>query len=210
MEISFYGANCVTITTRQARFMFDDNLAALGGAEVTKNNDVALFTAIPHGLPKHETKLIIDGPGEYEIGDVSVQGIAARAHMDIPGQYTASMYKLVSEDVRLLVVGHIYPELSEAQLEQIGSIDVMLVPVGGNGYTLDAIGALSLIKKIEPKLIIPTHYNARGLRFEVPQQSLEEALKGLSMERKETVAKLRLKALDLTTDVTQLVVLERQ
>jgi len=84
----------------------------------------------------------------------------------------------------------------------------MFVPVGGNGYTLDAIGALKLIKKIEPKLVIPTHYDDSGLKFPVPQQTLEEALKSLAMEPKETVTKLRLKSGELG-DVTQLIVLEK-
>jgi len=83
----------------------------------------------------------------------------------------------------------------------------MFVPVGGHGYTLDAVGALKLIKKIEPKLVIPTHYDDKALTFSVPQQSLEEAIKALGMEPKETVAKLKLKQSEMS-DVTQLIVLE--
>jgi L-ascorbate metabolism protein UlaG (beta-lactamase superfamily) len=118
------------------------------------------------------------------------------------------MYKMVFEDFTMLVTGHIYPELSDAQLETIGMIDVMCVPVGGNGYTLDGIGALKLIKKVEPKIVVPTHYEDGGLSFPVPQQSLEQALKSLAMEPKETIAKLRIKHEDLA-DMTQLIVLER-
>ena len=73
---------------------------------------------------------------------------------------------------------------------------------------LDGIGALKLVKKIEPKLVVPTHYEDGGLKFPVPQQSLEQALKALAMEPKETTQKLRLKPGDLA-DLTQLMVLER-
>ena len=210
MDVSFHGANCVSITTRGARFIFDDNLEAIGGNNAIKTGDVALFTANPHVSPKNETKLTIDGPGEYEIGDISVQGIAARAHTDTQDQNTATIYKLTGDDVRLLIVGHIYPELGGAQLEQIGMVDVMLVPVGGNGYTLDTEGALSLIKKIEPKLVVPTHYDDSKLKFEVPQQPLDEVIKGLAMEPRESTAKLHLKPTDFAVDVTQLQVLEKQ
>lgn len=206
MEIQFYGANCLSIGSKQVRLVIDDNLAELGGKTVAKEGDVALFTAT-HTSPAQPPKLVIDQPGEYEVSGVSIYGIAARAHVDTEGQKTTTMYKVVLEDMSLLVTGHIFPELSDAQLEAIGMVDVMFVPVGGNGYTLDAIGALKLIKKIEPKLVVPTYYDDPKLTFPVPEQSLDQALKALAMEPKETVAKLRLKPGDLG-DVTQLIVLE--
>lgn len=206
MDIQFHGANCVTLTTKHARVVVDDNLADLGAKSVAKAGDVALFTTA-HGDPTQPAKIVIDQPGEYEVSEVSIYGIAARAHMDEEGKNTATMYKLIADDQKILIVGHVYPELSDAQLETIGMVDVMFVPVGGNGYTLDSIGALKLIKKVEPKLVIPTHYDANGLSFVVPQQTLQDALKGLSMEPKETAAKLKLKLADLA-DTTQLMILE--
>ena len=65
-----------------------------------------------------------------------------------------------------------------------------------------------MIKKVEPKLVIPTHYDAGKLNFPVPQQSLADALRTLAMEPKETVSKLKVKSSDLG-DVTQLVVVEQ-
>jgi L-ascorbate metabolism protein UlaG (beta-lactamase superfamily) len=86
-------------------------------------------------------------------------------------------------------------------------IDVLITPVGGNGYTLDPVGALSIIKKIEPKIVIPTHYADKALQYPVPQQSLEDALKALAMEPKQAASKLRVKPADLS-DTTQLIVLD--
>ncbi len=207
MDIQFYGANCLRLTTKNANIIIDDNLADLGLSSVTKTGDIALFTG-SHGEPDTEVKLLIDYPGEYEVSNVSIRGVPARAHIDEDG-LNAVIYKLVADDFRVVVLGHIYPELSDEQLEAIGMVDVLFVPVGGNGYTLDATGALKLIKKIEPKLVIPTHYADSKLKYPVPQQPLQEALKALAMEPKETVTKLKLKPADLT-DTTQLIVLERQ
>jgi len=207
MDIQFYGANCISIGTKHARLIVDDNLADLGAKPVTKEGDVVLFSTA-HQESSLPAKLVINQPGEYEVSGVFVYGIAARAHMDEDKAKTATMYKIVGEDLSILVTGHIYPELSDAQLEAIGMVDVMIVPVGGNGYTLDAIGALKLIKKIEPKIIIPTHYDDEKLTFPVPQQSLADAVKTLAMEPKEPIAKLRLKPADVL-DNMQLIVLER-
>jgi len=208
MEAQFYGANCIVINSKHARLVIDDNLTALGAKSVARDGDVALFTS-SHDEPSKAVKLAIDQPGEYEVSGVSIHGIAARAHVDEEGSKTATIYKLVADDdTSILITGHIYPELTDAQLESIGMVDIMFVPVGGNGYTLDPVGALKLIKKIEPKLIVPTHYDDSSLKFPVPQQDLEQVLKSLAMEPKEKVAKFKLKAGELD-DVTQLLILEK-
>ena len=87
-------------------------------------------------------------------------------------------------------------------------VDVMVVPVGGNGYTLDAGGALQLIKTIEPKVVVPVHYADAALKYPVEQQSLETALKNMGMEVRETTSKFRYKPAE-TGATTQLVVLAR-
>ena len=208
MELQFYGANCLRITTKKAKIVIDDNLTDLGQKPTIKAGDIALFTGA-HGATPAETQLTIDQPGEYEVSEVSVKGIAARANMDEEGKQSATMYRLEADDVRVGVVGHIFPELSDAQLEALGTIDVLIIPVGNSGYTMDATGALNLIKEIEPKLVIPTHYEEKGLKYPVPQVSLEEALKGLAMEPRETVAKLKIKQADFG-ETTELIVLEKQ
>lgn len=205
MDIQFYGANCIGVTHKGGRIVIDDNLADLGAKSITKADDVALFTG-PHG--DSQARLTFDGPGEYEVADTSVIGIAARAHIDEPGTKNATMFKLVTGEQSILITGHIYPELSETQLETIGLVDVLIVPVGGSGYTVDPVGALKLIKDIEPKLVVPVHYTDKALKFPVPQQDLAAALKELAMEPKETVTKLKIKRDDLS-DVTQLVLLEK-
>lgn len=208
MELQYHGANCVKVTVKKATLVIDDTLAELGLKSVSRAGDIALFTG-PHGTAAADAKLIIDQPGEYEVSDVSIQGIAARAHMDAEGLPLSTIFRVVAEDIRLVVMGHIYPELNDAQLEAIGTVDVLVIPVGGNGYTMDGIGALSLIKKLEPKIVIPTHFADKEVNYPVPQQELDEALKSLAMEPKEYVARLKIKPIDLT-DTTQLVVLERQ
>ena len=207
MDLQYFGANCVMLSNRDVRLVVDDNLVAHGGKTVLKADDIALFTGTePAGLPA--TKITIDRPGEYEVSNVSITGIPARAHMDEAGKYSATMYKVEVGDMRFLFTGHIYPELTEDQLETIGLVDVMVVPVGGNGYTLDGVGALKLIKDVEPKLVVPTHYDEKGLKFEVPQQTLEQAIHSLGMEVKETTPKLKLKPADIA-EITELIVVER-
>ena len=207
MDVQFYGANCLVLSGKQVRIVVDDNLEELGAKSISKGGDLALYTT-PIEHPNKTAKISIDQPGEYEVSGISIYGIAARAHMDEEGQKSATVYKIILDDTNVLVIGHIYPELSDSQLEVIGMVDIMIVPVGGNGYTLDGIGALKLIKKVEPKVVTPTHYDDPGLNFPMPQQTLEQALKALAMEPKLTTARLRLKAGEIG-DAQQLIVLEK-
>ncbi len=208
MDVQFYGANCVTVSVGGARVVIDDTLADMGGKAIAKAGDVVLYTQA-HGNAPEGAKLMIDRPGEYEVSDISIYGIQMRSHMDEDKQHSTTMYKLIAKDIRVLVTGHIFPKLKESDFEQIGTVDVMIVPVGGNGYTLDPTGALELVKEVEPKLVIPTYYADDKLSYPMPAQTLEQALQTLGMEPKERTGKLRLKPGGAFDDTTQLVVLEK-
>jgi hypothetical protein len=206
MDIQFYGANCLVLFNKHTRVVIDDNLTSLGAKSVAKDGDICLFTGEP-GAVAGKPKLVIDMPGEYEASGVSIFGLQTRSHMDESGKKSAVLYKLNWGDTRVLVTGHVFPKFTDDQLESIGIVDIMFVPVGGNGYTLDAAGALQLIKAVEPKLVVPTHYADPTLKYEVPQAELSDALHTLGMEPKETVSKLQFKPAEVT-DTTQLIVLE--
>ena len=60
------------------------------------------------------------------------------------------MYRIEAGDIRAALLGNIYEKLDEDQLEALGVIDVLIIPVGGNGYTLDPTGAAKLVRQIEP------------------------------------------------------------
>lgn len=208
MELEYYGGNCLKITAKKATIVVDDNLSALGSRSIIKPQDIALYTN-GNIEQSRETQFVIDMPGEYEISDVSIIGVSARAHIDEPGVRSATIYRLTINDIRIAMVGHIYPELTDDELETIGTVDVLVIPVGGNGFTLDGLGALKIIKKMEPSIIIPTNYADKALKYEVPATDLETALKSLSMEPAETVDKLKIKSREFS-DTAQLIVLERQ
>lgn len=207
MEFQYFGGNCIKLTTKKATFVFDDTVAAIGGKAVAKEGDILLYTDVTSEPAKKHFS--INSPGEYEVAEVTVYGVAARRHIDEVGINRSVMYKIDNDDLRVAIIGNIYPDLNEEQLEGLGMVDVLILPVGGNGLTVDPVGALQLIKKIEPKIIIPTHYADDGLQYPVPQRSLAEALKELAMEPARTEAKFKLKPTDIPEHM-QLVVLEKQ
>src|SRR5581483_7154151 len=198
MELSFYGANCLRLTTKKATIVVDDNLADVGLKSVTKADDISLRTSKKLVPAAKESKFSADLPGEYEISGAVIHGVAARAHMDKEDEKTGVIYTVEADELKVALIGHIYPELSDEQLEQIGLVDVAVIPVGNSGYTMDGVGALKIVKALEPKVVIPTHYADKAVNYEVPQVDLAEALKGLAMEPAETLDKYKPKPADLT------------
>lgn len=209
MEFQYYGGNIVRITTKHAAITIDDAAEDLGLRSPMKAGDIALYTGA-HGEPPVSPKIVIDQPGEYEVSHISLQGIGMRAHMDEETARSATMFKLTADDMKVLITGHIYPELSEDQLESIGLIDIMIIPVGGSGYTLDGVGALKVIKDVDPKIVIPVHYADKSVKYPVPQQEISEVLHALGMEASDTLPKLKLKPSDLIEGGKRLIILERQ
>ena len=208
MDIQFYGANCISINYKATRLVIDDNLDSLGAKSISKSGDVLLNTAKTVQKLSIEPKIVIDCPGEYEVADISILGIPARSHIDQEGTFNTTMYKISAGEITCLITGHIYPQLGEEQQEIINMVDVLVLPVGGHGFTLDPEGALTVIKELEPKLIIPTHFADDKLHYPIPQLELETVVKDLGMEPQTTVGKLHLKPSDFD-DVTRLVVLTK-
>lgn len=192
MEIKYYGGNCIKITSKKNSIVVDDAVK-LGLKSIVTDKDIYLLTDKRTADRADKAYFSIDSAGEYEVADVSIHGVPARSHLDEDKTLNATMYRVIVDDVRIAIVGHIHPDLSEEQLEDLGTIDILVVPIGGNGYTLDGIGAQKVIRKIEPKVVIPTHYDSKTLKYEVPQTPLEDALTALAMEPAETLDTFKVK-----------------
>ncbi len=196
MQIDFFGANCLRIKANSTTLVFDDNLGSLGGKSITGAKDVVCLTNNQLVSRPESARIVFDTPGNYEISDILIDAVRVDSYGG--GDYPYStIYKVMCEDINLAIVGHIKPSLTDEQLEELGLVDVLFIPVGGNGYTLDAVGALRVTKSIDPKLVIPTHYQQKGLEFEVPQQSYEEFVKLIANEAEVVKGSFKLKKNDL-------------
>lgn len=205
MDIQYFGANCVRLSDKKASVVVDDNLSDLGLKRISKPEDISVTTLNTGN--SEVARFSVNGPGEYEISEVSIMGIPARAHIDEAGK-RATIYKIQMQVFNIGIIGHIHSDLSEEQLEELGIVDVLIIPVGGNGYTLDANAAAHLIKKIEPKIVIPTHYADSAVKYEVPQADLSLFMKEMGITEYEEADSLKVKESELG-EKTRVVVLNR-
>lgn len=100
---------------------------------------------------------VIDGPGEYEIKDVFITGVRTY-HDDERGARDGhnTVYVIHIDDLVFCHLGDLGHPLSSDQVDQIGAIDVLMVPAGGR--SLSVARAAEVISQLEPGLVVPMHY----------------------------------------------------
>ena len=206
-DIEYKGGNGVVIATKKTTALIDPKLSLVGLKDLSIKDAVEIATEERFATNNKDAQLLIEGPGEYELGDFSIRGISAIRHLDTEDtEPISTIYRLEIGDVRIGILGNIAAKLEEVQLESLGVVDILIIPVGGGGYTLDATSAATLVRSIDPKVVVPTHYAGSGLKYEVPQDTLETFVKELGAPV-ETVAKYKVKAasaLPLTLTIVEI------
>ena len=153
--------------------------------------------------------LVLDWPGEYEKNEVHIHGYPSY-HDKVQGAERGEnvIFKIEAENLTILHCGDIGHLLDDSVTEEIGSIDILMIPVGGI-FTITAEEAVKVINEIEPSIVIPMHYNRPEL-LPVTYSSLSPLdvfLKEIGAEGTEPIEKLTIKKEDIVPEETKVVVL---
>ena len=179
MEITWYGRACFRLRGRDATVITDPCPPSTGF--VAGKHDVDLLT-MSHAHADHSyTRSITAGltltrPGEYEFHDLLVSGV--RTFHDGSGGSERGeniVFTIEVDGVHVCHLGDLGHLLSEEQITEIGPVDVLLVPVGGN-FTISPSEAGEVVSQISPKLVIPMHYAVNGASTDLqgPEKFLNE------------------------------------
>lgn len=216
MQILWKGHACFQIITsrrkgEQVKIVIDPYDASIGLQLSPMETDIGLIT---HEHYDHNnikalkgTPFLITGPGEYEAKDVFVQGISS-FHDTTEGKDRGqnTIYVVEAEGIRLCHLGDLgQTELTAEQVETIGNIDILFIPVGGV-YTITAKEAAKITRQIEPRYVIPMHYQIPKLKLKL--EKVDAFMKEMGVKIEEPQAKLSLKAKDMTGEETKLMVMK--
>ena len=205
MTISWYGHSCFKIQTKPQRgvnevVIFTDPFNKEIGLKPPQGNaDIVL---VSHNHSDHNSTdnlkgnpFMIDALGEYSVKDVYIEGISS-FHDNENGAARGlnNIYTVKSEDLTVCHLGDLGHTLTEKQIEAIGDVDILMIPIGGT-YTIDSKQAEKVINQIDPKIIIPMHYKIPGLKLDIADK--EEFAKELGLEVENGTSKLNIKAADL-------------
>jgi L-ascorbate metabolism protein UlaG (beta-lactamase superfamily) len=141
---------------------------------------------------------VIDGPGEYEVGEVTARGYGVQTTYEGVQKYN-TIYQVSLEGISIVFLGALGSEVIDPKiLGELDDIDILFVPIGG-GDVLDVPAASKLATKLEARCIIPMHYNDVALKAFFKEEGIDPV---------KPVDKLTLKKKDLSEMEGEIVVLE--
>jgi L-ascorbate metabolism protein UlaG (beta-lactamase superfamily) len=166
-DIQYLGHSCFRLRGRDGIVLTDPYDRSVGldigkptAHIITVSHDHPDHANIAAVKPAREKIFTISGPGEYEVGGILISGVRTY-HDKKKGEDLGwnTVYVIHIDDVVFCHLGDLGHELSSQQIDDIGAVDVLFVPVGG-GETIGPAEAASVISQIEPRIVIPMHYQA--------------------------------------------------
>ncbi len=209
MEIDWFGHSCFRLRTRDITVVNDPYEKSIGLSLPRPRADIV---TISHNHQGHDnldgvrgTPKIINGPGEYEIGGAFVTGVRLfhdkKSGKD-RGKNTA--YVITLDGLNLCHLGDLGHVPTQPQAEDLGNVDILLVPVGGVS-TINASEATEVIALFEPMVVIPMHYRVPDLAFKL--DSVDKFVKEMGLKKAETIETYKVTKDSLPKE-TQVVLLE--
>jgi L-ascorbate metabolism protein UlaG (beta-lactamase superfamily) len=205
MQIQYFGLSSFKIITKEATiitdpFHKDSGLTPPRGAAdilILAEKNKKLYTAASGISGQH---FDITDPGEYDLKVVTITGVPLKQE-----EKFISVFLIESEDIRILNLTHIKEfNIKEEDLESLGDIDILILPIGGNSV-MSASAAAKAVNQVEPKIVIPSHYKMKDLILDL--DSPDKFIKEMGGKKEET-EKLIIKKKDLQEEGTKVVILE--
>ncbi|MEP7166614.1 MAG: MBL fold metallo-hydrolase [Candidatus Woesebacteria bacterium] len=171
MEITYLGHSSFRLKGKQGIVVTDPYDKSVGFSYPSTTADIV---TVSHGhadhsnsgavkpTPTREKPFLIHAAGEYEISGISVFGYPA-FHDDDSGKERGRniVYTIIIDGVTIAHLGDLGHTLSDSFIEKLGTVDVLLCPVGGK-FTIDSKAAVDIIQEIEPSYVIPMHYKTEA------------------------------------------------
>lgn len=210
MEITWYGQTCFRLSERGLATVVTDPYPPDVGLSFSRPRADVVTVSCDDSQCRHTSVVrgpfkIFDGPGEYEVGGVFITGIATFAD----GKRGASrgLNTVFTFDFGGLTVCHLgrlghVP--TQSQVENLGTVNILLVPVGSGG-SLSPARASEVISLFEPSLVVPMYYKIRGLKANLG--TLGRFMKEMGLERVDSQNVLKVGRSDLSEE-TRVIVLE--
>jgi len=217
VDITFLGHSSFKIRGKKLVILVDPLSQELVGAKRKKEEaDIVLLTQKENpyhsdlswvGGKDGKEPFVISGPGEYEIFGCQILGIDLEAKENPESKAGKTViYQMKLDDFLLLHLGSLGKKLSQQEVEELTSVEILMIPVGGV-WVLEPKEAIEVIAQLEPKIVIPMHYLEE--KVELPLKGIDKFLTQIGAEGKMPLDKLSLTREKLPEE-TEIVILKRQ
>lgn len=167
MDIKWLGHSCFMMTDKSGtRILTDPYDPSIGKELEPVEADIVTISHEHHDHSYlHAIKNkpeIVNKVGEFNINGIRIRGFLTK-HDDKDGALRGEnrMYLFYIDGMRVLHAGDLGAIPPQSTLNDIGEIDVLLVPIGGT-YTINSLQALELANLLKPKVVIPMHYKTQN------------------------------------------------
>lgn len=172
MKVRWLGHACFLLSDDAGtRVMTDPYLPGAFGLAYAPPAEEADVVTVSHEHQDHNNvdavkgePEIVRGPGVHNVKGIEFKGVPT-SHDQASGAQRGSntVFCFSLDGLRLCHLGDLGHELSDKTVAEIGPVDVVLVPVGGN-FTIDAAVANRVVDQIQPKIAIPMHFQTEHAR----------------------------------------------
>ena len=219
MEITWYGHSCFRLTERNYATVVTDpyDNKSIGYDALRLKSDIV---TVSHEAPGHNNtdavkgvSHVIDCPREFDIGGVFITGVQSDSSSSGKkksknGEVSPrnTIYVFDYDGITVAHLGDLKQTPTQSEIESLGTVNVVLVPVGGGGG-LNAAKAAEVISLIEPNMVIPMHYSTPATKLSL--DSLNKFIKEMGLSKPDTQPSLKVTRSGLPNE-THVVVLDYQ
>jgi len=183
MKVKWLGHSCFLVTSREGLRIITDPYAVSGGINYSPIEETADIVAVSHEHDDHSNISAVQGKPEVVRGEgtrtakgIQFRGIATY-HDASQGTQRGpnTVFCFAADDMKLCHLGDLGHVLSPGQVNEIGTVDILFIPVGGL-FTIDASIASRICDQLKPKVVIPMHFKTPKCAY--PIAGVEDFLKG--------------------------------
>ncbi|HVR89431.1 MAG TPA: MBL fold metallo-hydrolase [Candidatus Limnocylindria bacterium] len=203
MDLTWLGHACFRLRGREGVVLTDPPDPRSGSA-IPKT--AADLVTISHDDPRHASlrsvggePVVLRGPGEYEVREILVTGIGTfRDDEKGAKRGRNTVFAIRLDDLVICHLGGLGHTFPADDLERLGDVDVVLVPIGGGDVDLSAPRAAEIIHQLEPKVVVPMSYDPDATKKDSP---FDRLLHELGVQDITAVPKLSLSRSSLPDNV---------
>jgi L-ascorbate metabolism protein UlaG (beta-lactamase superfamily) len=212
MEITWYGHSCFRLTERNFATVVTDPFdhKAVGYDALKLKAEIV---TVSHEAPGHNntdavkgSTHALTGAGEFEIGSVFITAVQTGGGKKSKDKTRNTLYVFDYDGITVAHLGDLQEVPSQSEVEALGTVNVLLVPVGG-GSSLNAAKAAEVVSLIEPNIVIPMHYATDDTKVKL--ESLSKFLKEMGLGKVESQPSLKVTRSGLPQE-TKVIVLDYQ
>jgi len=213
MEITWYGHSCFRVSERGMATVvtdpYDPEVVGIDPGKLKADVVTVSCDNPAHNFVKavRGKAFEITGPGEYEIGGVFITGVRINGNKNkspVDGSRN-TVYLINYAGMTVVHLGELNSVPSQTEIEDLGEVNVALVPIGGR-TSLNAAKAAEVISLLEPSIVIPMHYGMSGELIKL--DPLSKFLKEMGLTTVETEVSIKLQSISALPDETRVMVLD--